>query len=256
MPNAKDLIHGERMNCLYKGEPGTGKSNAAASFPEPYFFDLDGRIRPVALMHPGKDIIYDSFFGNFPGMVRKLSELVNYCPYGTVVFDSLTSYSRTVMSHMIKARVADASDIKKRLQRGGIDVSQLDDYQGETAAIVQLLDAMRELNKKCHTILIAHCVDVIERNAQTKTTVVNRQLLTGGKKIAAEIPAYFDEAYHFYARPDLSGGNPDYFVSTSAAGIDWAKTALPLPTEITWTKKNFYETLMNHLKGTTNVKLS
>lgn len=256
MPNAKDLVVGERMFALYKGDPGTGKSTAAASFPEPYFFDLDGRIRGVTLMHPGKDIIYDSFFNNFPGMIRKLSELVNYNPYGTIVFDSLTSFSRTTMSHMIKARVADAADIKKRLQRGGLDVSQIDDYQGETAAIVQLMDAMRELNKKCHVLMIAHCVDVVERNIKNQTQTVLRQLLTGGKKIAAEIPAYFDEAYHFYSRPDLSGGNPDYFVSTSAAGFDWAKTALPLPKEITWTKQNFYEVLTNLLKGTTNVKFS
>lgn len=248
MPNAKDLISGERMFCLFKGEPGTGKTNAAASFPSPYFFDLDGRIRPVALMHPGKDVIYDTYLNDFPGMMRKMSELLNYNPYGTVVVDSLTAFSRTVMSHMIKARVSDAGDTKKRLTRGGIDVSQLEDYGGETAAIVQLLDALRLINRKCHVILIAHCVDVIERNAQTKSVNINRQLLTGGKKIAAEIPAYFDEAYHFYSRPDLSGGNPDYYITTSAAGIDWSKSALSLPSEITWTKKNFYDTLMNLLK--------
>ena len=245
--NAKDLTIGEKQFCLYKGEPGTGKSSAAGSFPEPYVFDFDGRMRVLTNRYPGKDIIFDSFFNDFPGLTRKLSELVNYNPYGTIIFDSLTSYSRTIMSHMIKSRVADAGDTAKRLKRGGIDVSQLEDYSGETAAIVQLLDAMRLLNKKCHVILIAHCVDVIERNAQTKSTVVNRHLLTGGKKIAAEIPAYFDEAYHFYSRPDLSGGNPDYYVTTSAAGIDWAKTALPLPSEINWTNKNFYETILNLL---------
>ena len=248
MPNAKDLVIGDRQFCLYKGEPGTGKSVVAGSFPKPFFFDMDGRMRVLTNRYPGKDIVYESYFSNFPGMMLKLGELLNYCDYETIVFDSLTSFSRTTMTHMIKSRVADAGNIKKRLQRGGLDVSQLEDYGGETAAITQLLDAMRELNKKANVILIAHCVDVIERNTQTKSVVVNRQLLTGGKKIAAEIPAYFDEAYHFYARPDLSGGNPDYFVATSAAGIDWAKTALPIPNEITWTNKNFYETLTELIK--------
>lgn len=246
--NTKDLVTGERQFCLYKGEPGVGKSRAAGSFPNPFFFDMDGRMRPLALAYPGKDIQYESYFNNFTGMTRKLAELLNYCPYDTIVFDSLTSYSRTTMSHMIKSRVADSGDVKKRLQRGGLDVSQLEDYGGETAAITQLLDAMRELNKKANVILIAHCVDVIERNIKTNTTTVTRQLLTGGKKIAAEIPAYFDEAYHFYSRPDLGGGNPDYYVATSAAGIDWAKTALPLPAEFTWTGKNFYELLTELMK--------
>jgi hypothetical protein len=241
--NTRDLVIGDLQFCMYKGDPGTGKSRAAGSFPEPFFFDIDGRMRPLALAYPDKAIQYESFFNDFAGMMRKLGEFLNYSPYGTYVIDSLTSFSRTTMSHMIKARVKDSGDTKRRLQRGGLDVSQLEDYGGETAAITQLLDAMRELNKKAHVILIAHCVDVVERNIQQGTTIMTRQLLTGGKKIAAEIPAYFDETYHFYSRPDLSGGNPDYYVSTSAAGIDWAKTALPLPPEIHWSHQNFYDIL-------------
>ena len=47
------FVIGDKLTCIFKGDPGTGKTIAAASFSEGkediYFFDLDQRIRPLVL---------------------------------------------------------------------------------------------------------------------------------------------------------------------------------------------------------------
>ena len=58
----------------------------------------------------------------------------------------------------------------------------------------------------------------------------------GAKKTVAEVPAYFDEAYHFDVNTGADG-NPQYRVLTRNIGEDWAKTALPLPNEIDFTAR-------------------
>lgn len=244
MPNTKDLVIGERLFCLFKGEPGVGKTRAAGSFPEPFFFDFDGRLATLKLAFGDKSIAYESYYGNFRGAMNKLEELTNYCPYGTVVFDSLTSYVRTVLTHMIKSRGG-----KGDLMRGGLPVAQIEDYGGETAALVQLVDALRAIStKKVNVILTAHVVSVTEKNIKNQQVTEMRQLLTGGKKIAAELPAYFDEAYHFFTQGGFDG-KPEFKTYTMNAGEDWAKTALPIPQLITWTNKNFYETIKEQTNG-------
>ena len=67
--------------------------------------------------------------------------------------------------------------------------------------------------------------------------------MTGGRKIAAEIPVYFNEAYHFYNTP--SGG---FEIITKADGEDWAKTSLPLPERIDFTHKNLYDIIDGYRK--------
>jgi hypothetical protein len=251
MANTKDLKIGDKLFGLFKGEPGTGKTIGAASFPAPYIFDLDSRLAPVRLRFPEKDIVFDSYFNNFIGMMKKFEELLNYNPYETIIVDSLTSFARTVLSHMVKYRVGE--DRTKKLQRGGLDVAQIEDYGGETAAIVQLIDALKVLGGKCNIILIAHVVVSDAYNIKTQQVTTSRQLLTGGKKIAAEIPTAFNEAWHFSCRSDFNS-RPQFMINTQQTGVDWAKTALPIPYEIDWTDKNLYELIQSYLKTETKTE--
>ena len=79
---------------------------------------------------------------------------------------------------------------------------------------------------------------------------VSRTLMTGGKRIASEIPSVFDEIYHFSVRPGLTSGMPaQYIVSTVGNGNDFARTALPLDAEIDFTNANFYEIWRSQIKN-------
>jgi AAA domain len=267
----EDLIVGGKQVALFKGDPGTGKTIAAASYSEGkddiYFFDLDQRIRPLVLhfSHPEmsgykKHIKYDTYSGDnaWGDLCNKLDGLISYNPYAMVCMDSLTALSRMLISLMLIAR-GEAG--KQKLKRGGVALTQIEDYSGEANGINQVLDALRVISgngSKCHIILTAHVIQVSEKNRAGAVSVSRFLVNAGAKKTVAEVPAYFDEAYHFdvMTGPD---GNPQYRIITRNIGEDWAKTALPLPNEIDFTarpnetdhSKRFgllYPLIMEHVK--------
>jgi len=245
----EDMKIGGKQVALFKGDPGTGKTIAAASYSEGkddiYFFDLDQRIRPLILhfSHPEmagykKAIKFDTYSGEtaWGDLCTKLDALISYNPYAMVCMDSLTALSRMLISLMLTAR-GDAG--KQKLKRGGVALTQIEDYSGEANGINQVLDAMRVISgngSKCHIILTAHVIQVSEKNRAGAVSVSRFLVNAGAKKTVAEVPAYFDEAYHFdvMTGPD---GNPQYRILTRNIGEDWAKTALPLSNEIDFTAR-------------------
>lgn len=244
---------GGKQVALFKGDPGTGKTIAAASYSggkdDIYFFDLDQRIRPLVLhfAHPDlrgykKAIKFDTYSGEtaWGDLCKKLDSLISYNPYAMICMDSLTALSRMLISLMLTAR-GDAG--KQKLKAGGVALTQIEDYSGEANGINQVLDAMRVISGrdattegKCHVILTAHVIQVSEKNRAGAVSVSRFLVNAGAKKTVAEVPAYFDEAYHFDVQtgPD---GNPQYRIITRNIGEDWAKTALPLANEIDFTAR-------------------
>lgn len=257
---------GKALLTLMKGDPGTAKSPAAASYPEPYILDIDGRIPSVVnYWKPrGKSVKYDTIVNNYPRLCSIMEGLIRYNPYGTVILDSITTLARSLHTLIFEARGAGAQAREERDQDGkkriymnaaklpgkfeGIPVLEIDDYKTESTGIIQILDACRVLwngGKGCNVIVIAHVVEVENRDLKNRVTRT-RAIMTGGRKIAAEIPVYFNEAYHFYNTP--SGG---FEIITKADGEDWAKTALPLPERVDFTNKNLYEIIDGYRKGET-----
>jgi hypothetical protein len=256
---------GMSLFCMFKGDPGTGKTPAAASFPEPYIADVDGRIASVVnyWAPKGKEVHYDSMTNNYPKLCAKLEALIRYNPYQTVVIDSITTIARSLHTLMFEARGAgaqakdeyDDKDKKKRVYMNaakipgkfeGIPVLEIDDYKTESTGLIQILDGCRVLwndGKGCNIIVIAHVVEVENRDLKNRVTRT-RSIMTGGRKIAAEIPVYFNEAYHFYNT--VSGG---FEIITKADGEDWAKTALNLPQRIDFTDKNLYDEIDAYRRG-------
>ena len=57
----ESMTMGDKLICLFKGDPGTGKTIAAASFSngedDIYFFDLDQRMRPLLLHYGHPDLV-------------------------------------------------------------------------------------------------------------------------------------------------------------------------------------------------------
>jgi len=249
-----DFKHEGSLLSLFKGDPGTAKSPAAASYPEPYILDLDGRIASVASYWKGKKAVkYDTIINNYPLLCEKMESLIRYNPFGTVILDSITTLARSLHTLIFEARGAGAQarekdeEGRKRIylnaakipnKFGGIPVLEIDDYKTESTGIIQILDGCRVLwngGKGCNVIVIAHVIEVENRDLKNRVTRT-RAIMTGGRKIAAEIPVYFNEAYHFYNTP--AGG---FEIVTKSDGEDWAKTSLPLPDRIDFTNKSLYE---------------
>lgn len=238
--------------CIFKGEPGSGKSIAAASFPEPFFLDLDGRIKSVATFYradPAKlaKIEYDRFT-NFFRIKEKLKELKTRCPYKTIVVDSLTALADIIIRQMIMEK----GDSGKKV--GGQRVASIEDYGGEAAGLMEVIDSLREIydNHGANIILTAHVLQTeVKDLEQPGKTTYSRSLLTGGKKVAAKLPGYFDEVWHFQVVPSINVADPpSYSVITHHAGSDYAKTSLPLPTRIDFTGKSLYTEVARLLKMT------
>ena len=255
----ENLEEQNRVFALFKGDPKTGKDIAAHSFALAgplYSMDLDARMESVKYFYtkvlPRPDIIanieYDRFTDFFE-IHRKLEELKVSCPYKTIILSSLTSLGRKAMNTMLNTR--DAATAQKK-NRGGIILHVVEDFGGEANAIMMTLDALMVISLKfnVNVIMTSHIIDP-GPGAYRPT----RTLLTGGKKIAAEIPVSFNEAYHFYVK--TSGGmemssdddlSRRYEVHTRSIGTDWASTALALPDRIDFTDKLLYEEIMKHMK--------
>lgn len=250
--NTRDIVLGDRIFALSKGDPGTGKTVASGSFPNPYFIDTDGRIRSLVKMFPGKSIEYDTF-SDFWQVCLKIEELNRKCDYETIVVSSLTSLANLAIEYSLKFRGAVGSEeaSKKKdkggLTRGNIPLTDVSDWGVEFRGLSRIVEGLKAL--PCHVILEAHVIAVERNNLQTGSSTVSRRLMTGAKGIAAYLPTMFDEAYHFYVESDAFSNKPPKFkVKTIHSGDDWAKTVLPLPPEIDWTNQNFYELLRKYIK--------
>jgi hypothetical protein len=265
-----DYEVGKRIVGLLKGPPKTGKTIAACSFATPerpmYIFDIDQRMESVVSFYRKYDparlkcIFYDTFY-TYQSIVDKLDALMemNRMPYGNLLVDSLTPLARMILNEMIDVRVTEAeSDRSKKVNKAGnIPVNQVEDFNGETSGLSFVLAALRsDKFSKCNIFLNAHVVEISQFNIRDQTTRTSRRLLTGGKGIAAEIPSYFNEIWHFKCEPDIAG-RPQYRAMFRPSNMDefndFCGTSIQeLPDNIDWTNKLFNEEIkqfMPVLKG-------
>lgn len=244
--NTRDLTIGERLFCLFKGEPKVGKSIAAHSFPNTYTFDFDHRMESVKNYYRDRDFEYDHF-DNLIAVNKRIDELKVRCDYETLIFDGITSFSDLAIGCMISFRAPGSGS---KTVKAGIPLTEIEDFNGEARALTMALDGLQavSLMHKVHVIVIAHVLNVESYDIKTRTTSVSRTLLTAGKKIAAKLPKDFNEAYHFDVQNNLETGEPEYVVRTRHVGVDWAGTALPLQSRLVWTNKNFYQILRNQIE--------
>lgn len=226
MPKTSDIDLGRRLMICLKGDSGSGKTILSSSFPGPmYYYDVDGRMKPVKLMRPDRtDIEYDPYnHGDTEKLLRHFEALQNRCPWKTVDIASLTSLGINLIHYsMEKLTRSDANKI------GIIDGTDIRDFGAESRALERMIAIARKL--PCHFILEAHTT--VQDIKDTAGRVVGQEvrLLTGGKNIAKALPGYFDEIWHLRVRPSVTVGKPPIReILTASDGIHFAKTSLPLP---------------------------
>lgn len=245
--NITDFQPSKRFVGLEKGKPKSGKSIFAASFPNILMIDLDKRFDTVAQFYQKvlKKTDIEVFQpDSFKALDQKMRDLKKECPYTTVHIASLTRLARVLMTEICAQR----GDTKGK-KVGGISVTIVEDYSGETAGIVKIIEAL--LSLPCHILLEAHLIATANKDEIC--------LLTGGKKIAGEVPAYFNEVYFFEAEaPITSDGKPTHRFYTKQYGIHECSTALDLPYSVDFTDRSAFDILCDynpHLRETTKENL-
>lgn len=240
------------LYCMFKGEPGTRKSTQALSFPKPqYWFSWDRKMEGIYLpmkkwgISP-KDVHYDDY-DDWNKAKIKLEQLQVNCPYKTIIADSITSCADMTLRQTtrLKYGVTRASGAQAGKLVGGIAVNEIEDYNAESAALQELVALTKDIHKfhKVNIILIAHVVKAEYRDTTKKTTHVSRQIVTAGKNVAAKLPAYCLEVYHFNIKSGMvEGSGGEYSLLTEHTGDDFARSALGLDREIVFGDKPLYET--------------
>lgn len=230
--------------AMFKGEPGTRKSTAALSYPGPqYWFSFDQKMESLILpmrawkVDP-KTITYDDYADQGWTKARtKLEQFQLNCPYKTIILDSITSIGDAINRQTLKVKggTTNQAGEEKGKRIAGIPVNSIEDFNAETSAFQEMMALTKDIHKfhKINVILIAHIIQTEQKSPDGKTHM-SRLIVTGGKKIAAKMPAYVPEIYHFNIKSGhVVGAGGKYTILTSHTGDDFARTALPLDSEIT-----------------------
>lgn len=248
-----DYQVGKFVKAAIAGQPGRGKTTAGLSFPSPMLiFDFDGKLDGPILFAKKMGIDLSKIEVetpvNWQQVVRILNQEESNPRFKSYGFDTLTSLADMLLSNIQDVKLGEKGGQVKRI--GGVQVPGLEEFNAESAGIMDLLLFMK--NVKAHVWLSAH---VIETKATTtgddgkSRIVVNRSLLTGGKKVAAKIPAYFPENYSLQIEPPISSGQmPKYFCFTTSNSEDYGRTGFALPPKFEITGKLFFPEL-NRLMG-------
>jgi hypothetical protein len=249
MPTLNDELALGTSFSLFKGEPGTRKSTCALSYPTPHFwFSWDKKMNSLLLpmknfgVSPA-DVNYEDY-NDWSKAEAKLKQLQVTCPYKTVIVDSITSLGDSIMGQTkrMKQGKTRSSGVKAGRLVGGIEVNELEDYNAESSAILDLISILKDVHQyhKVNVILIAHVIQV-EYKSPDGETHFSRSIVTAAKKTAAKIPAYCEEVYHFNIdKGFVEGQGGSYALLTEHTGDDFARTGLPLDKKIVFGNDPLY----------------
>jgi len=249
------------ISLLSKGVTGTGKTVASCGkeFRPVYVFMNEGRFESVIEYYKRldghvRDVEYDNFHmgSGFYSLDKRMDELINSCPYKTVVMSSLTSYIHIVLAHLIKDKAGRTRQSGQSAGKkiGGIPVNELEDFNAEDAAIIfEMCAFLQQLKAQgTNVILEAHIspyeVSSITDGKKESTTIM--QILTKGKKAPAQIPGYFNEVYLFEKRFKGFGQSVAYSVNTVGDSTTDCKTSMGIE-GFDWSNRDFSELLIAQL---------
>ena len=234
------------MYTMLKGEPGTRKSTQALSYPgKQFWFSWDRKMQGILLpmrkwgIDP-KRIDYEDY-DDWNKPKQQLEKFQVNCPYDVLIFDSITSCADMTLRQTLslKAGAVRRSGAQAGKMIAGIAVNEIEDYNAESSALNELIAITKDIQnyKKSQgqaltIILIAHVMEV--QKTVNNEQIASRTIVTAGKRVAAKIPAYCSEVYHFGVEKSMVAGQGGAItIKTHHTGDDFARTALDLPPTIT-----------------------
>lgn len=237
MPNSKDIsIETEYLKIMSVGDPGTGKSVFAGSFPTPgYVFDFSGGI----IGYRGLDFDYDQFsmgplgWAAFEKALTTVKAAVKDGKYKTVVVDDLSGMTDLAMERALQLD-------PKRTPAGGplwnVHYQMVKNLM--EGRLRQILDLQSNI------IFIAHLTVIRDEN--TGAILGVEPMLTG--QLSVKIPGYFDEVYYHTTKRE--GGDTKWLIQTVPVGWNKARSRLSgkqrlLPDFL----ENDYATVLAYLSG-------
>lgn len=245
----------EFIKCVLASRPGAGKTAAGLTFPLPMkIFEFDGKAK---LLGPARyaqslgidinqiDIVTPDMFNNdwttFDRMLQDLRK--NPGKNKSFGFDTYTSIGDTLIGYTSEGKLKQKGDKVKKVG-GAIQVPEVDEWMAEITGLMDILVFMKEVN--ANVWLGCHILETKRRNLESGLETVETTILTGGKKPAARIPAYFPEAYKLMKQNPLSDKDPIQFVvETRSPDDDYARTNYEfLPRRFDITGKKFYDVLI------------
>jgi AAA domain-containing protein len=253
----KDKQQEHGLLAIFKGESGEGKSVAALSFPNPYIFDFDRKMPSIAMKHfPNNEYSWDTFENIFQ-IDERIHELLNDCPYETLIVDSITGLVNICVDSVGMVKKESVTDILKRTTGGknqSIEMMSIDYYSAEDRFCTYFIDQMKKLwarasNPK-HVIVVAHVVTVDSApDLKTKVVTRTRSIVAKGRKFPAWLPTGFDNVYIFGRQlPDV--GDIDQSVKrvvlTESHGEDSAKCSYKFPPALDFTNGSLYDKLRTY----------
>ena len=255
---------------LFKGDSGAGKTVGALSFPKPVILDFDRKMPAIANKHfPGKEIQVLQFkdaldAGDTIEMWRKIGS----CPFETIIIDSVTSLSYAILKTIDDLKGQSILTQLRNIKSSGkgyksVELRGYDSYNGEDSFLKFVTDGLKDLhygtgNPK-HVILIAHVMTSESTDIKTKEVTKTRRIVTAGSKIAAYIPAQFDDVWHFGIEHgdtifNDKAARVKHFCVSEAIGDDYAKTAYNLPYKIDFTGGSLYDLVKDELTNNTQAQ--
>lgn len=204
MPSAKDVtVNTEWLKVMSAGEPGTGKSVFASSFPTPGFiFDFGGEI----LSYRGLDFDYEQYplsalgWGKFEQDFVKVKKAVKEGEYVTVIIENGSAMTDLCMEKAMQL------DPKRSLTNGPL-------WNVHYGLVKNMMEGKLHqlLSLDCNLVLIAHIATIKDEDG---AVVGVEPSFTGS--LSADVPSYFDECY--YHTHKNVGGETRFYIQTVPIG--------------------------------------
>jgi len=215
---------------LILGEKGAGKTSLALTCPKPvYIFSFDPAGTSVAGMPEAVDrgeIIADTRYENdtlvdphayidFERQFNHLGSLKAYSCMGTVIIDSLTTLSNSLLWQIMRKEGRTPPGMSSKMGEGhGMRIQDWGTYLNVFIMLTRSLSAL-----SCHTIMLGH----IERGLDGVTGGVIRRLMVHGQS-GDQIPINVPEFYTLVAQETPRG--LERYLLTQNEGIYTAVTRM------------------------------
>lgn len=249
-----DINPSKNQRVLLIGHSGSGKTNAAMSYPGPILnFDFDGRIRSVLPFYP-QNLERDEVETYGPYEFQRLWDRLQKLRAGdvrhkTYVLDSFTALAKMAINFSQENRGEGIGKVIGKSSK--IPIMDLPDFNAEANLLGHVLALFRSLN--ANFIMTAHHMETSSKKKGSSKDMVGEdivvhKLVTAAKLTAAEAPIYFDETYYIYKVDKVQPPNAYKASTMDMNGITICKTALPLPAEIDFTMEKGGEGLYQKIQ--------